>query len=122
MTNIKFYLSTLLICLTSVSSFAQENTLQMLKQKTEQQLQEIFNNSPAITGLVAVDLTSGEKISWNPDVQFPQASAIKIPVLMEVYKQAHEGKFSLSDPLPLTSKNTVGGTGILKHLVEPEAY
>lgn len=121
MTNIKFYLSALVICLTSVSSFAQENTSQMLKQKTEQQLQEIFDSSPAVTGLVAVDLTSGEKISWNPDVQFPQASSIKIPILMEVFKQAHEGKFSLSDPLPLTSENTVGGTGILKHLEDPAA-
>ena len=101
--------------------FAQEKTHEMLKQKTEQQLQEIFRNSPAITGLVAIDLTSGEQISWNPDVQFPQASAIKIPILMEVFKQANEGKFSLSDPLPLTAENTVGGTGILKHLEDPAA-
>src|SRR5690606_5784900 len=40
--------------------------------------------------------------------------------LMEVFKQAHEGKFSLSDPLPVTSENLVGGTGILKNLDSPE--
>ena len=91
----------------------------MLKQKTEKQLEKIFNSSPAITGVVAIDLTSGEKISWNPDVQFPQASSIKIPILMEVFKQAHEGKFSLSDPLPVKPENLVGGTGILKHLEDP---
>ena len=93
--------------------------MQMLKQKTEQQLQEIFKGSPAVTGLMAVDLTSGEKISWNPDLQFPQASSIKIPILMEVFKQASEGKFSLSDPLPVNPENLVGGTGILKNLEDP---
>ena len=112
-------LLTLLFGFTSVCMFAQESTQQMLKQKTEKQLEKIFNSSPAITGVVAIDLTSGEKISWNPDVQFPQASSIKIPILMEVFKQAHEGKFSLSDPLPVKPENLVGGTGILKHLEDP---
>ncbi|SOC79380.1 beta-lactamase class A [Salinimicrobium sediminis] len=115
------YLFVIISLLYGNSLFAQKSNQEMLKQKTEQRLQEIFNTSPAITGLVAVDLTSGEKIGWNSEVQFPQASSIKIPVLMEVFKQAHEGKFSLSDPLPLTSENTVGGTGILKHLEDPAA-
>ncbi|MDX1753591.1 MAG: serine hydrolase [Salinimicrobium sediminis] len=115
------YLFVLISLLFGNSLFAQKSNQEMLKQKTEQRLQEIFNTSPAITGLVAVDLTSGEKISWNSGVQFPQASAIKIPILMDVFKKAHEGKFSLSDPLPLTSENTVGGTGILKHLEDPAA-
>lgn len=40
---------------------------------------------------------------------------------MEVFKQAHEGKFSLSDPLAVSSENLVGGTGILKNLEAPAA-
>ena len=119
MKNIRSYLFALLIAVTSTSSFAQENTRQMLKLKTEQRLKEIIESSPAITGMVAIDLTSGESINFNPEVQFPQASSIKIPILMEVFKQAHEGKFSLSDPLPVSSENLVGGTGILKHLEDP---
>ena len=119
MKNFKIQLLSVLLLYSTATLFAQQTNSQMLKQKTEQQLQEIFNSSPAITGLVAIDLTSGEKISWNPDVQFPQASSIKIPILMEVYKQAHEGKFSLSDPLSVTAENLVGGTGILKNLEDP---
>jgi len=38
---------------------------------------------------------------------------------MEVFKQAYEGEFSLSDPLPVKSENLVGGTGILKHFEDP---
>jgi beta-lactamase class A len=121
MKQLNSYLLALLFGFTSIYIFAQENTRQMLKQKTEKQIEKIFNSSPAITGMVAIDLTSGEKISWNPDVQFPQASSIKIPILMEVFKQANEGKFSLSNPLPVISENTVGGTGILKHLEDPAA-
>lgn len=105
MNKLRDQLFALLFICTSTTLLSQESNGQMLKQKTGQQLREIFNSSPAISGLVAVDLTSGEKISWNPDVQFPQASSIKIPILMEVFKQAHEGKFSLSDPLPVTFEN-----------------
>lgn len=119
MYKLKFQLIALLLISVSTSVFSQVNNAQMLKQHTEEQLQEVFANSPAITGLVAVDLTTGDKISWNPDVQFPQASSIKIPILMEVFKQANEGKFSLSENRPVTSENLVGGTGILKDLEDP---
>ncbi|WP_083961609.1 serine hydrolase [Salinimicrobium terrae] len=118
MNTLRPFLAILFLC-SSTALFSQENNAQMLKQKTEKKLQEIFQSSPAITGLVAVDLTSGEKISWNPDVQFPQASSIKIPILIEVFKQASEGKYSLSDRLPVNSTNLVGGTGILKNLDDP---
>ena len=121
MNKLKCQLIALLLICSSTSVFSQGNNTHMLKQKTEKKLKEIFEDSPAITGLVAVDLTSGEKISWNPNAQFPQASAIKIPILMEVFKQANEGDFSLSKPLPVTSENIVGGTGILKNLENPSA-
>ena len=95
---------------------AQNSGKELLRQKTEDQLKDILEKSPALTGLTAIDLTIGERISWNPDVQFPQASAIKIPILMEIFKQANDGKFSLSDSRQISSENLVGGTGILKHL------
>jgi beta-lactamase class A len=68
---------------------------------------------------MAIDLTSGETIGINSDIVFTQASAIKIPILMEVYKQAHEKKFALSDLKPLVSSNIVAGSGILNAMVDP---
>ena len=119
MNKAKFLTFVLLLCSIISSMSSQNKSQKIVKQKTENKLQEVFESSPGVTGLVTVDLTSGEKISWNPEVQFPQASAIKIPILMEVYKQVSEGKFSLSKPLPVTSENIVEGTGILKDLENP---
>jgi len=114
--------STLLIivfCLIQVSAFAQLSARDILKQKTENDLQKIIDSSPSLTGLMALDLISGESIGINENLIFTQASAIKIPILMEVYKQANEKKFALSDIKPLLPSNTVAGSGILNVMVDP---
>ena len=110
----------LLIC---VLLFAQllsaQSAKDILKQKTERQLQSIVDASPFLTGLMAVDLTTGDSFSINQDIVFAQASAIKIPILLEVYKQARENKFALTDTRPLLSTNTVAGSGILNAMADP---
>lgn len=106
-------------CVLQLSAFAQLSARDLLRQKTEKDLQKIIDSSPSLTGLMAVDLTSGESIGINADLVFAQASAIKIPILMEVYKQAHEKKFSLSDIRPLSASNTVAGSGILNAMADP---
>ncbi len=106
-------------CVLHISVFAQLSARDILKQKTEKDLQTIIATSPSLTGLMVLDLSSGETISINENVIFAQASAIKIPILLEVYKQAHEKKFALSDIRPLLPSNTVAGSGILNVMVDP---
>lgn len=96
-----------------------QSAREILKQKTERQLQDIVNSSPFLTGMTAIDLTTGDSFGINQDVVFAQASAIKIPILMEVYKQAKENKFALTDTRPLVVSNTVAGSGILNAMVDP---
>lgn len=95
---------------------AQQEHWAIVRAKTEAQLQEIVKGVKGVMGLVAVDLTTGERFGLNENLVFPQASAIKIPILMEVYKQAAEGEFKLSDSLPVTKQQQVGGSGVLKEL------
>ncbi len=112
-------LLTIVFCMLQLAVFAQLAARDILKQKTEKDLQAIIASSPSLTGLMAVDLSSGESISINENVVFTQASAIKIPILMEVYKQANEKKFALSDIRPLLPSNTVAGSGILNVMFDP---
>ncbi|MDP2415167.1 serine hydrolase [Daejeonella sp.] len=102
-----------------ITVYAQLSARDILKQKTEKDLQTIMATSPSLSGLMAVDLSSGESIGINENIIFTQASAIKIPILMEVYKQAHEKKFALSDIRQLLPSNTVAGSGILNVMVDP---
>lgn len=105
-----FILTTLHVSIT----IAQHPGSELLRQKTEKQIRDIVDSSQAVTGLAAVDLTSGETISLNGNRVFTQASAIKIPILMEIYKQASQKKFSLTDVRKI--RTVAGGSGILKDL------
>ncbi len=59
-----------------------------------------FNKQPQAVFAVAVkDLSSGETFLYNDQLEFHAASTMKTPVLVEAYKQAKEGKFSLSDSM-----------------------
>lgn len=87
-----------------------------LKEQVQKQLNELLEGSTAYTGLAAIDLTSRETFLYQEDQVFAQASAIKIPILMEVYKQASEGKIALTNLVYIKSKDRVGGSGILQSL------
>ena len=58
------------------------------------------------------DLSTGKELLINDTVTFHAASTMKTPVLVEVYKQAAERKFSLSDSLILKNefKSIVDGS------------
>jgi len=64
--------------------------------------EEIVNTLNKQTGVFAIafkDLTTGEEILINEHQLFHAASTMKAPVMVEVYKQAIAGKFSLKDSL-----------------------
>ena len=59
------------------------------------------------------DLETGREIFVNADVMMHPASTMKVPVMMEVFRQAEEGSFSLYDKLPIYNsfKSIVDGSG-----------
>lgn len=58
------------------------------------------------------DLQTGREFYLNEHVVFHAASTMKTPVMMEVYRQAAEGKFSLKDQIELKNefKSIVDGS------------
>ena len=64
--------------------------------------------------MAAIDLGSGHSFGYNAETLFPQASVIKIPILIAIYQAQHEGRFRLSDPVTLEPKDAVGGSGHLQ--------
>jgi beta-lactamase class A len=92
-----------------------ENT-QLLREKTGSRLQDIINKTRGVMGLSVLDLTTNERFDINASLSFPQASAIKVPVLMEVYQQAQAGKFNLADTRRIESQDKTGGSGVLFEL------
>ena len=90
----------------------------LLKEKFVESIHAIVRDADAIVGVAIKELKSGDQILINAKEIYPQASSIKIHILTEVYKQASEGKFKLSDIRPLNASMKVGGSGILALLGE----
>jgi beta-lactamase class A len=63
-------------------------------------------------GLAFKDLSTGEELFINEHEVFHAASTMKTPVMIEVFKQAKEGRFSLSDSVPIKNsfKSIVDGS------------
>src|ERR1700730_15053944 len=80
----------------SFSSFSQaQASIQQLKQ----QIQDVLRSQNGVYALAFKDLSSGEVLFINEREVFHAASTVKTPVLIEVYKQEQQGKFSLNDSI-----------------------
>ncbi len=79
-----------------------------------EEIRAILDAQPGDWGLAWLDLNTGEKVFYREDDLFIAASVIKIPIIIEAYRQDRQGKISLNDPMPLQAKDIVGGCGVLQ--------
>ena len=86
-----------------------------LTARLQQELQRIASAAPGVAGIAVVDLNSGKRFGVNDGLIFPQGSAIKIPILFELYRRADAGDVRLTDRMPVRKNDQVGGSGLLQH-------
>ncbi len=68
---------------------------------------------PASTAFEVLDLSSGYVAGYNADLSMPAASTIKVPVMVEVFKQLEHGMFSLDRRVTLEERDKDSGSGDL---------
>ena len=95
---------------------AQVDLKEELKRKFEAELQRVDGAFDSVAGFQFIDLTSGEKIGFNTDAVFRAASVIKVPVLIEFFRQAEKKPAMLTERRAITAQNQTSGSGILKIL------
>lgn len=86
----------------------------------------IQNRLATVEGAFAVafkDLKTGKTLFVNEKESFHAASTMKTPVMIEVYKQAKAGKFSLKDSIPLKNefKSIVDGSPFSLNIADDSA-
>ena len=91
-----------LLCLVLlvVAAFAQDSIPEKQKvlwQKLESTVDTVDRDLDGTMGVAILDLNSGQKFLLHADDVFAQASSIKITVLLELYRQAQQGKLRLTD-------------------------
>jgi beta-lactamase class A len=94
---------------------AQPAQRDQLATKLRNDLQRLAIDASGVVGISVVDLSSGQRFGVNEELVFPQGSAIKIPILIELFRRADRGELKLTDRLPVRANNQVGGSGLLQY-------
>lgn len=63
------------------------------------QITDVLSNQPGVFAVAFKDLSSDDAVFINEHELFHAASTMKTPVMVEVYKQASVGRFSLKDSI-----------------------
>ncbi len=115
-----FAVALILACLAARPVFAQPPapaSLQgALHSQLETELNRVADRLDGVLGFALKDLSTGETLFRFPDTVFPQASSIKITILLELMRQAQQGRLTLDEKHTVRRSETVRGGPILQQL------
>lgn len=106
-----------LACLTTVvvagnAVEAQPSHQAILGDQFRERLEQIAKSTNGVVGIAALDLTSGDSFGVNDSLVFPQGSAIKIPILIELFRRFDTGTLRPDERVVLRATDQVGGSGV----------
>src|SRR5262245_25375177 len=101
--------------LLALSVIAQAADVSSLKKQIEQAMTRARGD----VGVAVKHLESGTEILINADKKYPMASTYKLPILVELYYQAAEGRFSLDDRVEVMPSDIHIGSGAMVALFDP---
>jgi beta-lactamase class A len=105
-----------LVSMAPTMSGAQGAQRAILATKLRSELHRIADETKGVVGAQVIDLATGDRIGVNDTLTFPQGSAIKIPLLIELYHQDEAGSLKLSTRVPVRLADRTGGSGLLQNL------
>jgi beta-lactamase class A len=79
-------------------------TNQQSTDKLKGEIQTMLKEQQGEFAVAFKDLSSDRQILINEHLMFHAASTMKTPVMIEVYKQASEGRFNLTDSVKVTTE------------------
>jgi len=79
-------------------------------------LMSVIGCTSATVGLAARNLVTGEEVHVNSALVFPTASTFKVPLLLELLRQAEAGQVELGQRVEMPEGGRVFGSGVLKEL------
>jgi beta-lactamase class A len=84
--------------------------------KLRQEITKISKEVKGQMGLYMKHVESGKELAIDADKTFPLGSVFKIPVMMEVFRQANDRIISMDEKLRLENRSLCIGSGILQYL------
>ena len=90
-------------------------------QSLAERLQPLISAHEGEVAVAVKHLTKGESFAYKADEPMPTASLIKLPVMVEAYRQANEGKIKLAETVTFEEDDKTPGSGILSTQFSPGA-
>jgi beta-lactamase class A len=82
----------------------------------DHRIQNAIQGFPGSVSLFAKNLDTGKTYELRADEPVPTASTIKLPIMVELFAEAEEGKLDWNQKLELTDQDKVSGSGVLTEL------
>jgi beta-lactamase class A len=79
----------------------------------DHRVQTAIHGFPGKVSLYARNLETGAGFELEADAPVPTASTIKLPIMVELFAEAEEGKLDWNQKLELTNQDKVSGSGVL---------
>ena len=79
-------------------------------------IEDFTAQTDGIVGVAAKHIETGERVSHNADTVFFTASTLKVPLLVELYRQVDAGIIDVNQRIDLADALRVPGSGVLKEL------
>jgi beta-lactamase class A len=85
-----------------------------LRTKLGRELNQMVAQFDGVMAVAFKDLESNDLLAINADMVLPQASGIKLAVLVEVLRQDQAGKLRLGERVEIRKAQFAGGSGVLQ--------
>jgi beta-lactamase class A len=102
--------------LLAVASVAQPATSDPALARLQQQLEFVSHATDGVVGINAVHIESGRSVSLRGAEGFPMASAVKLPIAVQIFALIDEGKLTMETMVPLGPSDLHPGSGRLTEL------
>ena len=100
----------------STPARAQAPHREILRAKFQRELQRVADQYDGVLGAATIDLAdsgAAAGIGVNQNLVFPQGSAIKVPILIELFRRGDADPKLLRTRQPITAAARTGGSGVL---------
>src|SRR5579884_2373509 len=98
------------------------DAIQLWEAKQQAKIKAVDDALDGVLGVATIDLTSGRVFTYNADTVFPTASSIKIPIMIQVFRDERAGKFSFQDKVTIApAENAGGSSGPLQNALDKGA-
>jgi beta-lactamase class A len=97
---------------------AQSEHRAILKDQLRSDLEAIADDFDGVFGAQVVDLSDSSTVGVNERLVFPQGSAIKVAILIELFRQSEHWAGAaglLKERRPVTAAARTGGSGVLQY-------